>query len=207
MSVSIVVYENELSSIIAYSLDTLDYKKCLDELLKKSNVEQISSPIHKRKVLTTNDRTSSNDLLVSGTERHSGILSFLWANQKADQQNSAILSGSDLSENEEQTIKDKVEDTKKSKPPYIEVQFQDMNCNFCCRVYYAERFMLLRKRVIPAGEEAYIRSLCQSVQWNARGGKSGSSFCKTKGQLDIIFFVTIKKMILGTNVMLSTTEK
>lgn len=77
--------------------------------------------------------------------------------------------------------KEKPEDPKKSKPPYIEVEFQDSNCNFCCRVYYAERFVCLRKSVIPAGEEAYIRSLRRSVQWNARGGKSGSSFCKTKG--------------------------
>lgn len=33
--------------------------------------------------------------------------------------------------------------------------------------------------MLPIGEEAYIRSLSRCVQWNARGGKSGSTFCKT----------------------------
>lgn len=182
MSVSIVVYENEISSVIAYALDSYEYKKCLDEVVKRTTTDQSPSPINKRKVLTTSDRSSSSDLLISGNERHSGLLSFLWANQKNDMQTTAILSGSDLSENEEiLSAKEKVDDVKKSKPPYIEVEFQDTHCNFFCRIYYAERFMLLRKCVIPAGEEAYIRSLCRSVQWNARGGKSGSSFSKTKG--------------------------
>jgi len=30
---------------------------------------------------------------------------------------------------------------------------------------------------------ALARSLCKSVQWEARGGKSGSRFCKTLGKL------------------------
>lgn len=29
----------------------------------------------------------------------------------------------------------------------------------------------------------FARSLCSSVMWDARGGKSGSKFCKTKGKL------------------------
>lgn len=95
------------------------------------------------------------------------------------------------SEDAVQPTREKVEDPKKSKPPYIEVEFQDVHCNFCCRVYYAERFVWLRNNVIPAGEEAYIRSLQRSVQWNARGGKSGSSFCKTKGTLSSVQFISI----------------
>lgn len=76
---------------------------------------------------------------------------------------------------------EKVEDSKKIKNSHIEVQFQDSNCNFFCRVYMADKFAELRSLVLPIGEEAYTRSLGRSVQWNARGGKSGSNFAKTAG--------------------------
>lgn len=42
--------------------------------------------------------------------------------------------------------------------------------------------MWLRSKVLPSGEEAYIRSLSRSIQWNARGGKSGSNFSKSIGE-------------------------
>jgi len=35
--------------------------------------------------------------------------------------------------------------------------------------------------VLPTGEEGFVRSLTRCVQWAARGGKSGSTFCKTRG--------------------------
>lgn len=149
--------------------------------------------MHKRKALTTSDRVNSTELLASNSEKYSGLLSFLWANQKTTDVQSALLSGSDLSENEDAPTKEKV-DAKKSKPPYIEVEFQDLHCNFCCRVYYAERFMWLRRTVIPAGEEAFVRSLCRSVPWNARGGKSGSSFCKTKDDRFILKEMTKQEL-------------
>lgn len=77
---------------------------------------------------------------------------------------------------------DKTDDSKKSKSAHIEVQFQDSNCNFFCRIFYAEKFSWFRSKVLPVGEEGYIRSLARSMQWNARGGKSGSNFAKTAGK-------------------------
>lgn len=78
---------------------------------------------------------------------------------------------------------EKNEDSKKKKNSHIEIQFQDSNSNFFCRIYMADKFAELRSLVLPIGEEAYIRSLSRSVQWNARGGKSGSNFAKTTGRL------------------------
>ncbi|XP_070571165.1 1-phosphatidylinositol 3-phosphate 5-kinase-like [Ptychodera flava] len=63
--------------------------------------------------------------------------------------------------------------------PHIELQFSDHTAKYYCRVYFAEQFRLLRKTVFPYGEEAYIRSLAHCIPWVARGGKSGSTFCKT----------------------------
>ncbi|KAK7498568.1 hypothetical protein BaRGS_00010228, partial [Batillaria attramentaria] len=46
-------------------------------------------------------------------------------------------------------------------------------------LYFAEQFRKLRKHIFPAGEEMFIRSLSRCYPWEARGGKSGSAFCKT----------------------------
>lgn len=70
--------------------------------------------------------------------------------------------------------------------PHIEVQFSDSTANFFCRVYFAEQFLLLRQLVFPDGEESYARSLSRCVHWAARGGKSGSTFCKTKGKIILV---------------------
>lgn len=78
---------------------------------------------------------------------------------------------------------DKQDDPKKNKTANVEIQFEDSYCKFFCRIYFAEKFAALRNIVLPIGEEAYIRSLSRSVQWNARGGKSGSTFCKTTGTI------------------------
>lgn len=90
-----------------------------------------------------------------------------------------------FSAEQQSTPLEKSDDSKKNKNSHIEVQFQDCNCNFFCRVYMADKFAELRSLVLPIGEEAYIRSLSRSIQWNARGGKSGSNFAKTTGRLSI----------------------
>ena len=87
-------------------------------------------------------------------------------------------------------VGEKSDDFKKNKTSHIEVQFEDANCNFFCRIYYAEKFAMLRSAVIPVGEDMYIRSLSRSVQWNARGGKSGSTFSKTLGECLILVYLT-----------------
>ncbi|XP_074643443.1 1-phosphatidylinositol 3-phosphate 5-kinase-like isoform X3 [Tubulanus polymorphus] len=71
-------------------------------------------------------------------------------------------------------------DRNKGPSSHVEVQFCDNISKFFCRVYYAEQFRQLRKLVFPYGEERYIRSLSRCIHWMARGGKSGSAFCKTK---------------------------
>ena len=63
---------------------------------------------------------------------------------------------------------------------HIELQFSDNTAKFYCRVCFADQFIKLRKLIFPDGEERYIRSLSRCFTWLARGGKSGSSFCKTQ---------------------------
>jgi 1-phosphatidylinositol-3-phosphate 5-kinase len=173
VSVPIVVYEGEPSSIVAYSLNSYDYKKSFEEITSKKNAaEQTPSPVVKRKS-QSQDKSETND------DKASGLLGFLRNKDSKNDLSSPISSSGSDSGQPGDAAADKTEDAKKSKNLHIEVQFQDAHCNFFCRIYFAEKFASLRAQVLPIGEEGYIRSLSRSVQWNARGGKSGSNFAKT----------------------------
>ncbi|KAL1464236.1 hypothetical protein WDU94_003902 [Cyamophila willieti] len=66
------------------------------------------------------------------------------------------------------------------KVPHIDIKFSDLAANFSVKMYFADLFSQLRSFSFPEGEESFIRSLSRCVRWEARGGKSGSNFCKTK---------------------------
>lgn len=75
---SIVVYESEPSSIIAYALNSQEYKNLLDESIdkKSQSVEQSPSPVHRRRGGSEKDKSDNSEFVSSG-EKSSGILSFL----------------------------------------------------------------------------------------------------------------------------------
>ncbi|CAH1132979.1 unnamed protein product [Ceutorhynchus assimilis] len=161
----LAVFENELSSIIAYALNSLEYKKSFEELTnKKCNNELTPSPVSRKKNNLDNTKFDSED-------KTSGLLGFLRTKDSKMDLTSPLSSDS--------VEVEPTEDLKKVKNSHIEIQFQDSTCNFFCRVYLADKFATLRAAVLPMGEEAYIRSLSRSVQWKALGGKSGSNFAKT----------------------------
>ncbi|CAH1970908.1 unnamed protein product [Acanthoscelides obtectus] len=64
-SVPIVVYENEPSSIVAYTLSSSDYKKSFEELVTKKNQnnDQTQSPLSKRKGQSDKDRNEDDKSL------------------------------------------------------------------------------------------------------------------------------------------------
>ena len=69
------------------------------------------------------------------------------------------------------------------------LEFSDHAAKFSCKVYFAEEFHQLRQVVFSYGEERFIRSLARCVKWQARGGKSGSSFCKVVGELIVLCYI------------------
>ncbi|KAI5754029.1 hypothetical protein M8J77_005179 [Diaphorina citri] len=71
-------------------------------------------------------------------------------------------------------------ETNECKIPHIDIKFSDTAANFSVKMYFADLFAELRKFSCPEGEESFIRSLSRCIRWEARGGKSGSNFCKTK---------------------------
>ncbi|VVC36576.1 Hypothetical protein CINCED_3A016117 [Cinara cedri] len=74
---------------------------------------------------------------------------------------------------------DPKETDKKSKQ-HINITFSDSTTNFYVKVYFAKQFVKLREAFFVSREEMYIRSLQRCISWSARGGKSGSNFCKTR---------------------------
>ncbi|KAM3728321.1 1-phosphatidylinositol 3-phosphate 5-kinase [Dirofilaria immitis] len=63
---------------------------------------------------------------------------------------------------------------------HIEVDFADERAQYYVKIYYAERFHMLRKLLFIEGEDCFIRSLSSSHSWSPQGGKSGASFYRTQ---------------------------
>ena len=53
-------------------------------------------------------------------------------------------------------------------------------------MYFAKDFEKLRGKVIPSGEDRYIRQLSRSVGHRPRGGKTRAEFYKTIGKSNFI---------------------
>ncbi|GMR32732.1 hypothetical protein PMAYCL1PPCAC_02927 [Pristionchus mayeri] len=62
---------------------------------------------------------------------------------------------------------------------HFEIEFSDSTTSYYVKAFYAERFHLLRRLLLPEGETAFIQSLSQAYIWTPQGGKSGSSFFRT----------------------------
>nr|CAD7427824.1 unnamed protein product [Timema monikensis] len=188
-TVPIVVYENEPSSIIAYALSSPDYHCNLDDAIAKQHSfgePPSASPSHKRK--SGQSQTEQESGVESTDSRRTGVLSFLRGTAaNSGGVNLGRMDGVQYSttatfgETAHQGAESDDNKPSKTQPSlHIEVQFSDTTSKFFCIVYYAEQFAAIRKMVLPSGEEGFVRSLARCVQWAARGGKSGSSFCKTK---------------------------
>lgn len=185
--VPIVVYESEPSSIIAYALDSHDYKHALQEHLRVTKGPELNpSPLYKRKL--QDNKENFTESTQSSEFKRPSVLSFLRGNSpntntlnspmETDKvapttETSSTTSAANETEDEKKT--------NKQQQNYIEVQFADSTTNFFCRIYFAAQFAALRENVLSYGEDGYTRSLSRSIQWAARGGKSGSTFCKTRG--------------------------
>lgn len=147
----ILVHDKDLSSIIAYSLMSYDYKKAIENLAMQ--LQQSDSKYQSDGSIETDDRDGPASKETS--------------------------------------------EKRKQSSNYVEIQFQDSNCQFSCKIYFAKDFDDLRSRclkhkpvddvvqdhetkgLIDEVRKSYARSLCQSQKWEARGGKSGSKFSKT----------------------------
>ncbi|XP_041374474.1 1-phosphatidylinositol 3-phosphate 5-kinase-like isoform X2 [Gigantopelta aegis] len=153
--VPVVIYDYEPSSVIAYALSSSDYHVRLREIQscfgssKKDN----------------SGTSKSGDSPLTGADI---------GKETEDIESYSLFATSSSSDS------DKTKSSNKQTPnSHIELQFSDNVAKFYCRVFFAEQFRKLRKLIFPAGEDLFIRSLSRCKPWEAKGGKSGSTFCKT----------------------------
>ncbi|XP_044763369.1 1-phosphatidylinositol 3-phosphate 5-kinase [Coccinella septempunctata] len=169
---TLTVSETDLSSIIAYALNSHELVKLVEDLRQPvSNMDSCSSPGNRRS-------QGEKDKSDAGEEKNGGLLGFL---RNKDSKTDLLKGPASAVQSEgnaasQQSTAETAGDTKKL---HLDVVFEDATCNFLCRIYYAENFAALRETVLPEGERLYIRSLSKSSPWDARGGKSGSAFTKT----------------------------
>lgn len=192
--VPIVVYESEPSSIIAYALDSHDYKHALNELMRSTKGPELNpSPLYKRKFPEIKENLP--DIIQSGDFKRPSVLSFFRGNSPNSAspiESDKTISNVDSNTPTPPTAMETDEDKKTTKQQnYIEVQFNDATTNFYCRIYFAAQFAAFRENVLPYGEDGFTRSLSRSVQWAARGGKSGSTFCKSRGRKSLYIIMYI----------------
>ncbi|KAH6569672.1 hypothetical protein BASA60_008142 [Batrachochytrium salamandrivorans] len=61
---------------------------------------------------------------------------------------------------------------------HIRYQFWDGPTRMHCKVFFAEQFDALRRNC--GADEQYVQSLARCIKWDASGGRSGSTFLKTR---------------------------
>lgn len=232
-SIPIHVRENDLSSVIAYSLTSTEYQKAIEEMELNGNAAAAPSATHsspqlKRKLALAENQSDAEDSpSISRTSSNTSAAPNAGATPQPPPVAAAAASSSES------------EEKKKPPSPHVTLAFQDNGCQFQCKIFFAREFDTMRARSLQppkldrslyrrlekskmreelrisqsrTGSEmelvrkpsdvggtrlteevtdqeeesrvALARSLCNSVQWEARGGKSGSRFSKTLGELD-----------------------
>ncbi|XP_065940327.1 1-phosphatidylinositol 3-phosphate 5-kinase isoform X5 [Magallana gigas] len=155
--VPVLIYDDEPSSIIAYTLGSQEYFAKLQEI-------QAS--------ITQRDSTQNKEFKFGKSGEHD--MASAESSETDDVQDGRSIFTSSIPADI-----DKSRTNKQTALVHIQLQFSDSSTKFYCKVYFAEQFRQLRKLIFPDGEEMFIRSLSRCKVWDAKGGKSGSTFCKT----------------------------
>ncbi|XP_065919768.1 1-phosphatidylinositol 3-phosphate 5-kinase-like isoform X3 [Dysidea avara] len=159
LKIPVAIYEKEPSSVIAFTLSSREYacelaKRNTQDTGKKRSCTE--AKISEETVATLLPMETA--AMMTNDDVDPGETSLKW-NMKEQQHSHDHLKGNVQKE-------------------HIILEFSDYATKFSCKVYFAEEFRQLRELVFPYGEERFIRSLARCVKWQAKGGKSGSSFCK-----------------------------
>uniref|UniRef100_A0A1I8PLT5 1-phosphatidylinositol-3-phosphate 5-kinase n=1 Tax=Stomoxys calcitrans TaxID=35570 RepID=A0A1I8PLT5_STOCA len=227
-----VVHDHDFSSIIAYSLTSLEYKKVVSALATQQNVTDATS-------------ISSNSGISANPSPHVKRKSQESSNHDAEYNSKENNTPPPNANNEEERSKSKTNHS------HVEITFHDNHSQFTCKIYFANEFDQMRAKTLKSpkldksfykeieriknreelkvtqskngpeielvrkpsdvGQSSqpsdfkwdsntssskednansqmdpteecrcyFARSLSTSVQWEAKGGKSGSRFCKT----------------------------
>lgn len=193
-TVPIMVHDQDFSSVIAYSLASIDYKRKLDSLSCSTDIQRKAGDAS----ATDNEDNASSS---TGTK-------------ESDKEKKSKVSQSHI----EMSFQDSITGTQFTCKVYFARDFDLMRCKVLSLTesldeneknpYYRkhansesgrdfdrkssnnnlnmsdEKCDENQRKESDKVRAAFIRSLSKSIRWEARGGKSGSKFCKTMGELN-----------------------
>ncbi|CAO3636569.1 unnamed protein product [Mucor hiemalis] len=157
---NILVREDEPSSIISYMLGSTFYNEKL----------------HRKRELRMSKATASNNLFDPNesdkekTESSNGVADQLSTSQNSHQETKPFFL-------------EMFPETDERERPW-KFSFKGGSTSFTCKIYFAEQFDMLRKSC--GCDEIFISSLARCTTWDTAGGKSGSTFLKTKDERFLI---------------------
>ncbi|KAJ2580047.1 Mitochondrial distribution and morphology protein 12, partial [Coemansia sp. RSA 1804] len=156
-----IVRETEPSSIIAFTLLASEYRTMLHDIFEAARNE------------SDDDGGNSGNADAAGNDAETASRAKSPVNEfeRPPQKNT-----------EEATIIERV--ILRPSHHHLPFQFTAGQTKFVCRVYYASQFEALRR--CYGCEDSYIESLSRCMPYDARGGKSGSTFLHTRDSRFII---------------------
>ncbi|KAJ1905043.1 Mitochondrial distribution and morphology protein 12, partial [Coemansia sp. IMI 209127] len=162
----VIVRETEPSSIIAFTLMANEYRAKIHDIFEEARNEPDNS--------RDNDNGDN-----SGYNRNTSA-----AGSDAETRAKSPANEFDrpAQKNVEETVIERV--ILRSAHHHLPFQFVAGQTKFVCRMYYAPQFEALRR--CYGCEDSYIESLSRCIPYDAKGGKSGSTFMYTRDERFII---------------------
>ncbi|QLL33919.1 hypothetical protein HG536_0F02440 [Torulaspora globosa] len=170
----VIIREDEPSSLIAFCLNTSDYKQ------KMANLENMQQPTSAAPTEFSTD-TSANGSESIGIEKELNISRDSFSNSHAPSEVPVSMEPQTSKIPAQPTVSEsggKLESIMtKSTAVHLRYQFEDALTVMSCKIFFAEHFDAFRR--ICGCHEKFIQSLSRCVKWDSSGGKSGSGFLKT----------------------------
>lgn len=132
----VIVREDEPSSLLAFALNSEDYKTKLAEIRQRWEMSN------------QRETDESSDGLEMKQQPSSGL-------SKAELENSLL----------------------RSTGTHLKYQFAEGSAKMMCKIFFAEQFDALRRKVGAA--DRFAESLSRCLKWDSKGGKTKSVFLKT----------------------------
>ncbi|OWB85352.1 hypothetical protein B5S33_g4017 [[Candida] boidinii] len=149
----VIVREDEPSSIIAFCLNTSDYRAKLNMAANETSMAPPSQ---------------------SNIDANTGMPNVNADNAAA---NNKVFEGDSNIGNSNVLLAENYERIMLKKGFHLKYQFEEGESTISCKIFFAEQFEAFRRQC--GVDSNFIQSLSRCVKWDSTGGKSGSAFLKT----------------------------
>ncbi|KAG0085425.1 1-phosphatidylinositol-3-phosphate 5-kinase [Podila epicladia] len=150
----IIIREDEPSSIIALTLSSPQYVEKLKGIFRGDSTEMDNTA----PMSTSGTATPAEESVVASLDGANSIPTYVdGIYEDVHVFDDSLMSGPGM---------------------HMKFPFLDGSTMLYCKIFYMEQFHALRKS--SGCEYSYIQSLARCMKWDATGGKSGSSFLKTR---------------------------